>query len=591
MKEKNEIKQLSDISHCLLRPNQYIGAIVPTKCSTFVLDRKTEKFEYKEITYNPGFLKIIYEIIDNSVDEAIRTNFKYGDKIDVNIDKNLITVSDNGRGIPLDKAEGHDVSQLELALTSLRAGSNFNDEEGRTLLGMNGVGASLTNIFSKVFAAVVYDGKRKGVLKCLSNLSKKSCEIIKHKSKKTGTTIMFEPDYKRFGMKKMDQVHIDLIHQRLMFLSVTYPEISFTLNKEKIKFKNNKSFMECFSDDFVVVQDKNKPCKYMIGVIPNEYDDFTHKSYINGADCVNGGNHIDYIHSEIVGRIKEKLSKKYPNIKVGDIKNRLSYIVNFREFINPSFNSQTKENFSSNANEIKEFLKDIDWEDFANKIVRNSVIIEPIIESFKIKEELKNKETLKKLGKGAKDFKCDKFLPATKERKYFAICEGDCLENNTEVFNLSENCKTKIKDLNVGDLVLTHNQNLKRVVNKSSKLINCVKIKTKSGKEVICSLDHKWFVYDSNKNEFCFKKTSELNKNIDKFVSNKISNLYFDNIIITSNNGNAKYPLHIKGNSYSYDSSFDHKFVIFNNKTMNFEIIKAENLDVKYHLMVLNEEK
>ena len=68
--------------------------------------------------------------------------------------------------------------------------------------------------------------------------------------------------------------------------------------------------MSTFAEKFVVIQDNNDVCKYLIGVIPNSNDDFTHKSYINGADCINGGNHIDYIHSELIGRIKEKLSKK-----------------------------------------------------------------------------------------------------------------------------------------------------------------------------------------------------------------------------------------------------------------------------------------
>jgi DNA gyrase/topoisomerase IV subunit B len=75
--KENVIKQLSDKEHVLLRPGQYIGASVLTKCSTFILNKETEKFEYKEIEYVPGFLKIIYEILDNSVDEAIRTNYTY----------------------------------------------------------------------------------------------------------------------------------------------------------------------------------------------------------------------------------------------------------------------------------------------------------------------------------------------------------------------------------------------------------------------------------------------------------------------------------------------------------------------------------
>ena len=370
-------------------------------------------------------MKIIYEVLDNSVDEAIRTSYKYADNITVTIDGNRVTVSDNGRGIPLTKMEGSDKSQLEVALTSLRAGSNFNDDEGRILLGMNGVGASLTNIFSKEFTAEVFDGQRYGVLKCSNNMKNKECVITDQKSAKTGTTISFVPDLQRFGLKSIDQIHINLLHQRLMFLSITYPEIKFNFNNEVIKFRNAKNFMDCFAEKYVAFQDVNKPSKYLIGVIPNSYDEFTNKSYINGADCVLGGNHLDVIHNELVGRIKEKLSKKYKTIKAGDIKNRLSYIINFREFVNPQFNSQTKESFSSSAAEIKAFLKDVDWDEFAKQICKTDEIIDPIIESFKIKEELQNKKTLDKINKTTTRFKCKKFVPATEKNEFFTICEGD----------------------------------------------------------------------------------------------------------------------------------------------------------------------
>jgi DNA gyrase/topoisomerase IV subunit B len=89
------------------------------------------------------------------------------------------------------------------------------------------------------------------------------------------------------------------------------------------------------------------------------------------------------------------------------------------------FNSQTKESFSSSAADIKAFLKDVDWDDFAAKICRCEEIINPIVESFKIKEELQNKKTLDKISKTSTKFKCKKYLPATDENKYMAIVEGD----------------------------------------------------------------------------------------------------------------------------------------------------------------------
>lgn len=422
--KQNKITQLTDIEHVLLRSGQYVGSINKTKCETFLLNRKTEIFEYKEFEYIPALLKIIYEILDNSVDESIRTGFKFGTNISVELKNDKIKIADTGRGIPLDLADGTKKSQLELALTELRAGSNFNDDEGRNLLGMNGVGSSLTNIFSTSFKATVFDGKRKGVLTCKNNLSTKKCVITDCQSDITGTTIEFTPDLSRFNIEHIDEIHENLIYQRLMFLSYMYPEITFKFNGKIIRFKNSKNLMSLFTEKFIAINDDNKPSKFMIGIIPNHNDDFTHKSYINGADCINGGNHLDYIHSELISRIKDKLAKKYSAIKPGDIKNKLTYIVIFREFINPMFNSQTKENFSSDIKEIKEFLKDIDWDGFAQKIVKCSEIMEPILESFKIKEELKNRQTLNKLGKTTKAFKSDKFLPATKENKYFLICEG-----------------------------------------------------------------------------------------------------------------------------------------------------------------------
>lgn len=424
MKE-NTIRQLTDIQHVIMRPGIYIGSTVQTKVPTFVLDESSEKFEYREIEYVPGLLKIIYEVLDNSVDEAIRTGFKYADQIEVCVSDREVSVSDNGRGIPLTEAEGTGKSQLEVALTSLRAGSNFNDEEGRNLLGMNGVGASLTNIFSKEFTAEVYDGERHGLLKCANNLSEKSCTIEKRKRKKTGTSITFSPDLEKFGLKVIGGTHISLVRQRMMFLSFTYPEIKFKFNGEALKFKGAKGFMGRFSDSSVTVQDSGQPCRYLIGVIPSPSDEFTSKSYVNGADCVLGGNHLDVIHSELIGRVREKLAKKYPSIKAGDIKSRLGYIINFREFTNPMFSSQTKESFSSSAAEIKAFLKGVDWDAFAQKVCKCEEIIGPIIESFKVREELQNRKLLDKIGKASPKFKCRKFMPATEEAKYFAIVEGD----------------------------------------------------------------------------------------------------------------------------------------------------------------------
>lgn len=416
----NKIKQLSEREHMLLRPGQYIGATTLTTIPTFIFNEDTNKFEYSHASYVPALLKIISEIIDNALDEAVRTDFKYANKINIEISDTNVKVSDNGRGIPLDVDSDSGISQLELALAYPRAGTNFNDDE-RNSIGMNGIGSYATNVMSTKFKAISITGKAKGVLTCSDNLNKRKCSISSCISDKIGTTVEFEPDMSRFEVDKIDDTHKNLVYQRILFLSISYPEITFKFNGKIIRFKNAKNFLSSFNDNFAQISTE----KYLIGIVPNSSDDFNSKSIVNGADCINGGNHIDYIHSELIGRIKAKLEKKYPNIKPGDIKNKLTYVVTIREFKSPLFDSQTKEKFTSNISDIKAFFGDIDWDKLVNQIVKTPELIDPIIETFKIREELKSRQALNKLNKSAaKNFKCEKFLPATKNQKFVFICEG-----------------------------------------------------------------------------------------------------------------------------------------------------------------------
>lgn len=416
----NKIKQLSEREHMLLRPGQYIGATTLTTIPTFIFNEDTNKFEYSHASYVPALLKIISEIIDNALDEAVRTDFKYANKINIEISDTNVKVSDNGRGIPLDVDSDSGISQLELALAYPRAGTNFNDDE-RNSIGMNGIGSYATNVMSTKFKAISITGKAKGVLTCSDNLNKRKCSISSCISDKIGTTVEFEPDMSRFEVDKIDDTHKNLVYQRILFLSISYPEISFKFNGKIIRFKNAKNFLSSFNDNFAQISTE----KYLIGIVPNSSDDFNSKSIVNGADCINGGNHIDYIHSELIGRIKAKLEKKYPNIKPGDIKNKLTYVVTIREFKSPLFDSQTKEKFTSNISDIKAFFGDVDWDKLVNQIVKTPELIDPIIETFKIREELKSRQALNKLNKStAKNFKCEKFLPATKNQKFVFICEG-----------------------------------------------------------------------------------------------------------------------------------------------------------------------
>lgn len=410
----NKIKQLSDREHILNRPNMYIGAITSTKFTDFILE--DNKIQYKEVEYNPGLIKIINEIIDNSVDVAIKTNFKYANQIEVNIDDEKVTVKDNGTGIPVTKnSEG--IYLPRLCWNHARAGSNF-DDTNRTQIGMNGIGSYATACFSKKFIGHTDDGKNAYKITITDNASKYTERLLKSHSQ--GTIVTFYPDLERFKLTKIDEIHKNIIKQRLINLSISFPEITFKFNKKKINTKKFKDYVKLFSDNFEIYESEN----IKFAILPNNTDNFLQFSYVNGLKITDGGVHIDVITNNIVNILRDKLSKKYKTIKPGDIKNKLLVIVFIRNFPNPKFNSQTKEKLTNSIKEFNAFTGPIDYSKIALKILKNTDMINNITELYKIKEELAKRKLLKKADKKVKP-KSEKFMPPIGNWDRLFICEGD----------------------------------------------------------------------------------------------------------------------------------------------------------------------
>jgi len=573
----NKIVELSDREHVLQRESMYIGSVKYISHDSVFLEN--EKFVYKDYESVDGLLKIINEIIDNAVDEGIRTDFKYSTLIKVTMSKDSVKVQDNGRGIPVEKVTTKDGGQEyapTLAFTRPKAGSNFEDE-GRTTMGLNGVGSFACNVFSRIFNVITNDGKKRFTLKCKDNLESFATSISKSQGvDHKGTTVTFKPDLSRFEVDELDELHQKLIEQRLIHLAATYPKIQFKFNKKSIKVKNGKQYLSSFSDHCVFVEEEN----YIIGFAPNEEDDFKQVSFVNGLDIKKGGNHIDYILSEVGSRLKDKISKKYKSIKPGDVKNRLQAIVLFRNFPQVLFDGQTKESLTNSAESIKEFLKEVDWDKFTNKIYKNKEILEPIIESFKIKEELKKARDLKKLNKNLskKKIKCEKYLPAIENKKYLVLVEGECLEENTEVLMADYNTK-KLKDIDIGEKVISGDLSIQTVQGKTKLLKETLTFYTKSGK-IICGYKHKLKVYDIETCNFIFLEAIKIKEDIEryKFVKSKI-NADARLILIISNDMEKKTLILDDGYiSYTDDDNFviirDNDIIRINSK----EIMKNDSL-------------
>src|SRR5262244_2138628 len=160
-------------------------------------------------TSERGLHHLVYEVVDNSIDEALAG---YCDKIDVTIHiDNSVTVVDNGRGIPVDIHKTEKVSAAEVVLTKLHAGGKFEKGAYRVSGGLHGVGVSVVNALSETLEVEI---KRKGKVFFQRYHRGDPEEALKEigKSVETGTRVTFKPDIEIFGEREYS---FDLLSQRL----------------------------------------------------------------------------------------------------------------------------------------------------------------------------------------------------------------------------------------------------------------------------------------------------------------------------------------------------------------------------------------
>lgn len=140
-----------------------------------------------------GLHQLVFEILDNSVDEAMNG---YASLIEVVLheDSSSVTVTDNGRGIPVDKHPKFKRSTLELILTTLHAGGKFSDKNYKTAGGLHGVGSSVVNALSEELVATVWRDGKEYSQSFSRGAAKTTLRSTKGEPKKTGTRIFFRPD-------------------------------------------------------------------------------------------------------------------------------------------------------------------------------------------------------------------------------------------------------------------------------------------------------------------------------------------------------------------------------------------------------------
>lgn len=381
--------------------------------------------EWKKATYVPALSKMVDEILDNSIDEAIRTNFKFANKINVSINNNEVTVTDNGRGIPQDKifdeASNENILRPVAAWTKVNAGTSFDDE--RVTIGTNGVGSAATNFLSKSFSGKTWSNKKSIQLDC-----KDGADAMKVKTGNkvgNGTEVSFVPDFDLFEVDSLEQLDtIILIEDRLISLQMAFPEIQFSFNKKKIMVNNFKKYSEMFSD--TVIMEKTNNLSYFIA--PSE-DGFRTNSYVNGVNTRQGGTYVDHFMNTIIDSLTVKIKRRHKvEVLKTTIKSGITFVMFARNFVNPKFDSQTKERLTNPIGNIKEHLdicqvRDAEW--LAQKILNTPDIIDPIIEAQLAKKLAADRRAATLAQKKLRKVKVAKHISANKDNATLKIVEGD----------------------------------------------------------------------------------------------------------------------------------------------------------------------
>jgi DNA topoisomerase-2 len=410
-------QKLDDISHVIARPGMYIGSIKPHTAIKWVLDN--DKMVQQELTYNPGFLKIFDEIITNSVDESKRNGSKLN-TVKVTIKDNTISIWDNG-GIPVVKHNEHNEWIPEMIFSNLKSGSNFDDTEERSWAGTNGVGSTLTNIYSNEFIISTCDGKNHFYQTYKNNMRDRVEAKIK-KSKVAHTEITFKPDFEKFGLDGIDEDHFKMIQKRIYDLSACNTHLKIYFNDTLVNLNSFEDYIKLYVTEYFYETNKEKTWSIAIALSENGFQQI---SFANSTETYDGGTHVDYIMNQIVVELREFFVKKHKvDIKPSELKSHMFLFLD-STVINPSFSSQTKEKLIT---EVKDFGCIFEVSKKLTQMILKSEIVNSILDWIQQKKSADDNKLQRELNKKLSKIKVEKLIDAKGKDRWkcsLGLFEGD----------------------------------------------------------------------------------------------------------------------------------------------------------------------
>ena len=303
------------------------------------------------------------EVIDNAVDEAIAGHAK---RIDVVLHKeNSLSVTDDGRGMPVDKHKGEKVSGVEVILTRLHAGGKFSGKNYTFSGGLHGVGVSVVNaLSSKLEVFVKRDGKEHKMAFADGQKSSELRAIGKVPAKQTGTTVRFWPNPKFFDSPKFAVARLKHL---MRAKAVLCPGLKITFVDETDRKNNEEWYYEDGLKDYLLTTlDKidRVPEEPFLGHFKGSEEEVDWaitwvledaeplmESYVNLIPTIQDGTHVNGFRTGLADALREfcefrNLLPRGIKLAPEDIWSQTAYVLSFK-MRDPQFSGQTKERLTS----------------------------------------------------------------------------------------------------------------------------------------------------------------------------------------------------------------------------------------------------
>jgi len=330
----NNIQVLKGLEAVRKRPGMYIGS-----------------------TGLEGLHHLVYEVIDNSIDEAMAG---FCSSISITIERgNIVRIEDDGRGIPTELHPGENISSLEVVLTQLHAGGKFDNDSYKVSGGLHGVGVSVVNALSEWLEVTVYREPSIYHQEYRRGVPTKPVEII-GQTDRTGTVIRFKADT---TILDSDQFSFGVLAERFrelaflnkgLLISIT-DQRGETLREQSFHFEGGiKSFIAHLNTskkvvhvDPVYFDSQKDDVKVEIALQYNDRYDEVLFTFVNNINTREGGTHLAGFRSGLTRVMNEqlkksKLSKKFDDSLTGDdLKEGLTAVVSIK-IPDPQFEGQTK---------------------------------------------------------------------------------------------------------------------------------------------------------------------------------------------------------------------------------------------------------